>query len=91
MNLSKLNLIMKKKLEWRRKINNIQIWGKRYRKNYIAKFNQYHYKIKHNETNLVVLFYELPYLINSVINEEYIVWLEEADVVNILKRISYSR
>jgi len=39
------------------------------------------------------MFYDkLPYLINSTINEKYMIWLEKADVFDILgTRISYLR
>ena len=58
--------------EWQRNIKNIELWDMRYLKNYIAEFSQYYYKIRHNETNLGMLYDKLSYPINSIINEKYI-------------------
>ena len=64
----------------------------RYLKNYIAEFSQYYYKIGYNETNLGMFYDKLPYPINFIINEKYIAWLEQADVIDTLgSRISYLR
>ena len=78
--------------EWQRKINNIELWNMRYLKNYIAEFSQSYYKIWHNETNLGMFYDKLSYSINSIINEKYIAWLEQADVVDTFdSKISYLR
>lgn len=64
----------------------------RYLENHIAEFSQDYYKIGYNETNLGMFYDKLPCLINSIINEKYIVWLEKVDVVDALGiRISYVR
>ena len=73
--------------EWQRKINNIELWNMRYLENYIVKFNQYYYKLGHNETNIGVFYEKLPYSINFIINEKYMAWLERTDVVNTLGSI----
>ena len=54
----------------------------RYLKSYIAKFNQYYYKIEYSETNLGMFYDKLPYPINSIINEKYIAWFERADFID---------
>ena len=54
--------------EWQRKINNIELWDMSYLENCIAEFNQYYYKIEHNETNLGMFYNKLPYPINFIIN-----------------------
>ena len=75
-----------------RKINNILLWDMRYLNNYIAKFSQYYYKIGHNKINLCMFYDKLPHPINSIINKNYIAWLEKADVIDALgSRISYLR
>ena len=69
-------MILKKKHEnGKEKINNIELWDMRYLENYIAEFSQYYYKIGHNETNLGMFYDKLPYPINSIINEKYMVLL----------------
>ena len=78
--------------EWKRKINNIELWHVRFLGNYISKFSQYYYKVGHNETNRGMFYDKLTYPINSIINEKYIAWYEKADVINTLcSRISYLR
>ena len=54
----------------------------RYLKNYITQFSQCYYKIGYNETNFVMFYDKLPYLNNSVINENYIKWREKTYVIN---------
>jgi len=62
----------------------------RYLENNIAKFSQYYYKIRHNETNLDMFYDKLSYSINYIINEKYMAWLERADVINTIgSGISY--
>jgi len=55
--------------EWQRKINNIELWGMRYLENYIAEISKYCYKIRHNKTNLGMLYDKLPYPINVMHNK----------------------
>ena len=57
----------------------------RYLENYTAEFNQYYYKVGHNETNLGMFYDKLSYPINSIINEKYMAWLERTDVVDTLR------
>ena len=47
-----------------------------YLENYIIEFNQYFYKIRHDETNLDLFYNKLPYSINFVFNGKYISWHE---------------
>ena len=75
--------------EWQRNINNIELCDMRYLENYITEFNQYYYKIRHNETNLGIFYGKLPYPINSIINEKYMAWFERADVDTLGLKISY--
>ena len=56
----------------------------RYLKNYIAEFSQYYYKIGHYGTNIGMFHDKFPYVINSIINEKYIAWLECANVIDTL-------
>ena len=78
--------------EWQRNINNIELWDMRYLENYIAEFSQYYYKIWHNETNLGMFYDKFSYLINSIINEKYIAYLERVDIIDTFgSRISYLR
>jgi len=64
----------------------------KYLKNYIVEFSQYHYKIRHNDTNLGMFYDKLPYSINNIINEEYIPRLKKANVIDTLDTtISYLR
>jgi len=51
----------KKVREWQTKINNIELWDMKYLENYIAEFSRHYYKIRHNETNLGMLYDKLPY------------------------------
>ena len=62
--------------EWKKEINNIELWDMSYLQNYITKFSQYYYKIVHNETNLSMFYDKLPCPINSIINEKYITWCD---------------
>ena len=65
----------------------------RYLENYIAEFSQYYYKIGHNKTNNLGVFYDkLSYPRKSIINEKYIAWVEKTDVIDTVgTRISYLR
>ena len=64
----------------------------RYLENYIVEFNQYYYKIGHNDINLSMFYDKLSYSINSIINEKYVTWLEKTDAFDTLgTRISYLR
>jgi len=63
----------------------------RYLENCIAEFSQYYYKIGYNKTNLGMFYDKLPYPINSIINEKYMVWLERTYVDTLSSRISYLR
>ena len=64
----------------------------RYLKKYTAKFSQYYYKIRHNKIILGMFYDKLPYLINFIINEKYIAWLEKAYLIDKLGiEISYLR
>ena len=64
----------------------------RYLENYIAEFSQYYYKVGHNETNLGMFYDKLSYPINSIINDKYVAYLEQVDVINTLgSKISYIR
>jgi len=75
-----------------RKINNIELWHIRYMKNYITKFIQYYYKIGYNKTNFGMFYDKLPCLINFIINEKYIAWLEKVNAIDTIDlRISYLR
>jgi len=68
----------------------MKLWDIRYVKILISKLSQYYYKIWYNETNLSMLYDKLSYPINSIINENYIAWLERVDVVDTFGlRISY--
>jgi len=64
----------------------------RYLKNYVTEFSQYYYKIGHNETNLGMFYDKLQYPINSIINANYVAWLERVNVMDTLgSMISYLR
>ena len=63
-----------------------------YLENYIVEFSQYYYKIGYNETNLGMFYDKLPYLINFIITEKYIAYIERTDVIDTLdSRISCLR
>jgi len=77
--------------EWQENINNIELLNMRCLEEYVTEFNQYYYKIGHNETNLGIFYYK-PYPINLTINEKYVTWLENAHVIDTLgTRIFYIR